>query len=40
MGEVILTMKGIDKTFPGVRALDHVDFGTKIKPVHPRGNQS
>ena len=26
MGEVILTMKGIDKTFPGVHALDHVDF--------------
>ena len=23
MGEVILTMKGIDKSFPGVHALDH-----------------
>ena len=26
MGEIILTMKGIDKSFPGVHALDHVDF--------------
>ncbi len=26
MEDVILTMKGIDKTFPGVHALDHVDF--------------
>ena len=26
MGEIILQMKGIDKTFPGVHALDHVDF--------------
>jgi len=26
MGETILTMKGIDKTFPGVHALDHVDL--------------
>ena len=26
MGEVILTMKGIDKSFPGVHALDHVNF--------------
>ena len=23
MGEVILTMKDIDKSFPGVHALDH-----------------
>ena len=23
---VILTMKGIDKSFPGVHALDHVDL--------------
>ncbi len=29
MGEVILTMKGIDKSFPGVHALDHVDFDVK-----------
>ena len=26
MGEVILTMKGIDKSFPGVHALDHVNL--------------
>lgn len=26
MGEVILTMKGIDKSFPYVHALDHVDL--------------
>ena len=26
MGEIILTMKGIDKSFPGVHALDHVDL--------------
>ena len=26
MGDIILTMKGIDKTFPGVHALDHVDL--------------
>ena len=24
MGDVILTMKDIDKSFPGVHALDHV----------------
>lgn len=26
MGEIILTMKGIDKSFPGVHALDHVEL--------------
>ena len=26
MGDVILTMKDIDKSFPGVHALDHVNF--------------
>ncbi|MGN0329997.1 MAG: sugar ABC transporter ATP-binding protein [Kineothrix sp.] len=26
MGEIILTMKGIDKSFPGVHALDHVNL--------------
>mgnify|MGYP001136793987 CR=1 FL=1 len=26
MGGIILTMKGIDKSFPGVHALDHVDL--------------
>ena len=29
MGEVILTMKEIDKSFPGVHALDHVNFEVK-----------
>lgn len=34
VGEVILTMKGIDKSFPGVHALDHVDFEVKRGEVH------
>ena len=34
MGEVILTMKGISKTFPGVRALDNVDFDVRQGEVH------
>ena len=34
MGETILTMKGIDKTFPGVHALDHVDFEVRRGEVH------
>ena len=34
MGEVILTMNGIDKTFPGVHALDHVDFEVRKGEVH------
>ncbi len=34
MSEVILTMKGIDKTFPGVHALDHVDFEVRKGEVH------
>lgn len=34
MGEVILTMKGIDKSFPGVHALDHVDLEVKKGEVH------
>lgn len=34
MGDVILTMKGIDKTFPGVHALDHVDLEVKRGEVH------
>lgn len=34
MGEVILKMKGIDKSFPGVHALDHVDFELKTGEVH------
>ena len=34
MGEVILEMKQIDKSFPGVHALDHVDFEVKRGEVH------
>ncbi len=34
MGDVILTMEGIDKTFPGVRALDNVQFELKSGEVH------
>ena len=34
MGEVILTMKGIDKSFPGVHALDHVDLEVRKGAVH------
>lgn len=34
MGEVILTMKEIDKSFPGVHALDHVNLEVKKGEVH------
>ncbi len=34
MGEIILTMKGIDKSFPGVHALDHVDLEVERGEVH------
>ena len=34
MGETILEMKGIDKSFPGVHALDHVDFDVRRGEVH------
>ncbi|MBD9157037.1 MAG: sugar ABC transporter ATP-binding protein [Lachnospiraceae bacterium] len=34
MGDVILTMKGIDKSFPGVHALDHVDLEVCKGEVH------
>jgi ribose transport system ATP-binding protein len=34
MGDVILTMEGIVKTFPGVRALDNVQFELKSGEVH------
>ena len=34
MEDVILTMKGIDKTFPGVHALNHVDFDVRRGEVH------
>lgn len=29
MGDTILTMNEIDKSFPGVHALDHVNFEVK-----------
>jgi len=34
MGDLILTMKGIDKTFPGVHALNNVDFELYKGEVH------
>ncbi len=34
MSEYILQMKGIDKFFPGVRALDKVDFNLKPGTIH------
>ena len=34
MGEVILEMKDIDKSFPGVHALDHVSLDVKAGEVH------
>ncbi|MCL2865644.1 MAG: sugar ABC transporter ATP-binding protein [Lachnospiraceae bacterium] len=34
MGEVILTMEGIDKSFPGVRALDQVSLEVRKGEVH------
>lgn len=34
MTDMILLMKGIDKSFPGVQALDHVDFEVKKGEVH------
>lgn len=34
MGKVILTMEGIDKSFPGVHALDHVNLEIKKGEVH------
>ena len=34
VNDVILTMKGIDKSFPGVHALDHVDFEVRKGEVH------
>ena len=31
---IILTMEGIDKTFPGVQALEKVDFNLKKGEIH------
>ena len=33
-GSIILQMKGISKTFPGVRALSNVDFSLKAGEIH------
>lgn len=32
--EFVLTMRNINKTFPGVKALDHVDFKLKSGEIH------
>lgn len=32
--EIVLTMRNISKTFPGVRALDHVDFKLRCGEIH------
>ena len=34
MGDVLLKMEGIDKTFPGVHALDHAQFELRAGEVH------
>ncbi len=34
MNDVILSMEQIDKSFPGVHALDHVDFNVRKGEVH------
>lgn len=34
MSNIILEMKGITKTFPGVRALDNVNFKVKEGEIH------
>ena len=31
---VVLTMRGITMTFPGVKALDHVDFTLRKGEIH------
>ncbi|MDD3213326.1 MAG: ATP-binding cassette domain-containing protein, partial [Eubacteriales bacterium] len=32
--KVVLTMRGISKTFPGVKALDNVDFTLRRGEIH------
>lgn len=34
MGDIVLTMKGISKNFPGVKALDNVDFTLRAGEIH------
>ena len=33
-GDIVLSMRGIGKTFPGVRALHNVDFTLRKGEVH------
>ena len=33
-GNVVLTMRDISKTFPGVKALQHVDFTLRKGEIH------
>ena len=33
-GQILLTMKGICKYFPGVRALENVDFTLRAGEIH------
>ena len=34
MGEILLTMRGICKSFPGVKALNNVDFTLRAGEIH------
>ena len=34
MQDVVLSMRDIDKVFPGVRALDHAQFELRAGEVH------
>lgn len=34
MGNIILEMRGITKTFPGVKALDNVSFKVREGEIH------
>jgi ribose transport system ATP-binding protein len=40
LADVLLSMKGISKSFPGVRALDHVDFDLVAGEVHVLAGQN
>ena len=34
MGEILMEMKEITKTFPGVKALDHVNLQVEAGEIH------